>query len=114
MTNQPFFHLRNIPAEIGQIQWPHISVCLDPPTTVSRLSSLGLSELSWNNKQFRTDYNESIFWPITSENNTDLFDRSMFSFEEVFGYVMSHGKILKMENDQNYKVRKSVSWKGDS
>lgn len=96
---------RNIAPENGKLNLPRLSVCLDPPTSLSRLSKLGISPNSWNSDQLRTDYTGETHWPINSKNNSDLFDKSMYSFDEVFEKIDYFKEIKTVKDKQFYKVR---------
>lgn len=98
-------HFRSIKPKNGQMKLPRLSICLDPPTTLSRLSELGLAPNSWNSNQLIANYTGNVTWPITSENNTDLFDRSMFLFEEVFERIDFFNHTITKGDTHLYKVR---------
>ncbi|XP_059096394.1 uncharacterized protein LOC131890953 [Tigriopus californicus] len=101
--------ISNLLPENGQLNLPRFSICFDPPTTLGRLSELGLTPMSWSTMQLRTDYNGSVTWPITSKNNTDLFDRSMFSFDEVFKKIRWLNRTVTATDIQNYKMANTMN-----
>lgn len=95
--------LRIIVAEDRHLNMPRISVCLDPPTSFDRLSKLGLAPDSWNIKLFMYDVARTSL--LFSEEIGHLFDKSMYSFEEVFKTVIfGEDKTWKKTSTVNHRV----------
>ncbi|XP_059095146.1 uncharacterized protein LOC131889933 isoform X2 [Tigriopus californicus] len=97
--------LNTLPSN-GGLDLPRISICPDPPFSQTRLSELGLSQESWDVNQFSTDYQGTTQWPITSEDDSNLYDQSTHSFQEVVQtavFVESQKKALRLDQKQYYK-----------
>lgn len=98
------FLFRNIEPTNDQLEFPRFSICLDPPMSASRLAELGISQRAWD---LQNDGN--VEWPITSKNQSSLFDRCTYSFKEVFRNVHIGHPIGKSEHFSSAKLLWKVS-----